>query len=87
MVTQEESATVSEGCGRGLGEKRVERRGLGAETVRKVGAARNRDSIRKPNGGPMLSEELRLAPGEGVYSRLIIPRLAKYCVVRQWARR
>ena len=63
-------------------EKRVERRGVGAETgacgVRKVGAASNGDSIREPNGGPMLPEELRPAPSEGVYSGLIV----KYCVVR-----
>ena len=68
MVTQEESATVSEGEGRGLREKRVERRGVGAETgacevreVREVGAASNGDSIREPNGGPTLPEELRPA--------------------------
>ena len=69
---------MSEGEGAGLREKRVERRGVGVETgacgVRKVGAASNGDSIREPNGGPMLPEELRPAPGECVYSRLIIPK-------------
>ena len=62
IVTQEESATVSEGGGGGQ-EKQVERRGLGTEAgaigVREVGAASNGDSIRQPNGGPMLPEELR----------------------------
>ena len=42
MATNEESATVSEGEGEGLQEKRVDRRGLGTEAgaigVRKVGA-------------------------------------------------
>ena len=41
-------------------EKRVDRRGVGAETgacgVREVGAASHGDSIREPNGGPMLPE-------------------------------
>ena len=78
MVTQEESATGSKGQGRGLREKQVESRGLVAETgasgVRKVGAPSNGDSIREPNGGPMLPEELRPVPGEGVYSGLIIPK-------------
>ena len=54
---------------------------MGAETgacgVRKVGAASNGDStVREPNGGLMLPEELRPAPGEGVYSGLIIKRQA-----------
>jgi hypothetical protein len=70
------------------------RRGVGEETgasgVRKVGASSNGDSIRGPNDGPMLPEQLRPAPGEGVYSGLIIPkavpRLAKYFVVQRWAR-
>ena len=43
-------------------EKRVERRGVGAQTgacgVLQVGAASNGDRIREPNGGPMLPEEL-----------------------------
>ena len=77
MVTQEESATVSEGERRGLREK-LKRRGLSTETgaggVRKVGSASNDDSIREPNGGPMLPEDVRPAPGEGVCSRLIIPK-------------
>ena len=42
--------------------------------MRQVGAASNGDRIREPNGGPMLPEELRPAPGECVYSRLIIPK-------------
>jgi hypothetical protein len=61
-------------------EKRVDRRWLGTEAgasvVRKVGAASNGDS-RPPNGGPMLPEEPRPAPGEGVYSGLIIPKAGK----------
>jgi hypothetical protein len=80
MVTQEESATVSEGEGR-VREKRVNRRGLGTETeasgMHEVGAVSNGDSIRQPNGGPMLPEELRPAQGEGVYSGLIIPKAGK----------
>jgi hypothetical protein len=36
-----------------------------AEQTSVVGAASN-DSIREPNGGPMLPEKLRPAPGEGV---------------------
>ena len=48
-------------------EKRVERSGVVADTgaggVRNVGAASNGDSVREPNGGPMLPEELRPAPG------------------------
>ena len=67
-----------DGALRGLREKRVEQRRVGAETgacgVRQVGAASNGDRIREPNGGPMLPEELRPAPGECVYSRLIIPK-------------
>ena len=62
-------------------EKQVDRRRLGAETgvsgVRKVGSASSGDSIREPNGGPMLPEELRPAPGEGVYSGLVIPQAGK----------
>ena len=62
-------------------EKRVDRRGRGTETgsngVHKVSAASNCDSIREPHGGPMLPEELRPAPGQGVYSRLIIPKAGK----------
>ena len=58
-------------------EKRVERRRVGAKTgacgVRQVGAASDGDRVREPNGGPMLPEELRPAPCECVYPRLIIP--------------
>ena len=58
-------------------ERRVERRRVGAETgacgVRQVGAASDGDRVREPNGGPMLPEELRPAPCECVYPRLIIP--------------
>ena len=68
---------MSEGERRGLREK-LKRRGLSTETgaggVRKVGAASNGDSIREPNAGPILPEELRPAPGEGVYSRLALAR-------------
>ena len=50
MVTEQESAAVSEGRGRGLREDRVNRRGPGTETgsrgVRKVSVACNFDSIR-----------------------------------------
>ena len=57
-------------------EKRVERRRVGAETgacgLRQVGAASDGDRVREPNGGPMLPEELRPAPCECVYPRLII---------------
>ena len=57
------------------------RRGLGQETgangVRKAGAASNDDSIREPNGGLMLPEELRPAPSEGVCSGLIIFKAGK----------
>jgi hypothetical protein len=42
--------------------------------VRQVGAAIDGDRIREPNGGPMLPEELRPAPGECVYPRFIIPK-------------
>ena len=63
--------------GRGLREK-LEHRGPGAETgssgLRKVGAASNGDSIREANGGPMLPEALRPAPGQGVHSGLIISK-------------
>ena len=58
-------------------ERRVERRRVGAKTgacgVRQVGAASDGDRVREPNGGPMLPEELRPAPCECVYPRLIIP--------------
>ena len=58
-------------------ERRIERRRVGAETgacgVRQVGAASDGDRVREPNGGPMLPEELRPAPCECVYPRLIIP--------------
>ena len=42
--------------------------------MRQVGAASNGDRIREPNGGLMLPEELRPAPGECVYPRLTIPK-------------
>ena len=58
-------------------ETRVDRRRVGAKTgacgVRQVGAASDGDRVREPNGGPMLPEELRPAPCECVYPRLIIP--------------
>ena len=47
---------------------------MGACGGRQVGAASDGDRIREPNGGPMLPEELRPAPSECVYSRLIIPK-------------
>ena len=62
-------------------EKRVDRKGLGTETgtsgVRKVGTASNSDGICQPHGGSMLPAELRHAPDEDVYSRLIIPKAVK----------
>jgi hypothetical protein len=42
---------------------------LPTDGVRKVGAASNGESIRQPNGGPMLPEELRPAPGEGAWDQ------------------
>ena len=58
-------------------ETRVDRRRVGAKTgacgVRQVGAASDGDRVCEPNGGPMLPEELRPAPCECVYPRLIIP--------------
>jgi hypothetical protein len=83
---------VSEGGG-GVQEKQVERRGLGTEAgaigVREVGAASNGDSIRQPNGGPMLPEELRPSDLRQVKASCpgsSSPRPAKYLVVRRWAR-
>ena len=82
MVTHEESAAVSEGEGEGVAREagrsqRTWPTETGAIGVRKVGAASNCDRIRQPNDGPMLPEELRPAPGEGVSSRLIIPKAGK----------
>ena len=62
-------------------EKRVDRRGLGTETwaigVRKASAACNCDSICKPCGSPVSPEELRPAPGEGVYSWFVTPQAGR----------
>ena len=75
MVTQEESATVIEGrgCERSGSIRERWARRRGACRVRQVVAASDGDRIREPNGGPMLPEELRPAPCECVYPRLIIP--------------
>ena len=70
MVTQEESSTLSEGEGDGVARESGRAERVGAETgacgVHKVGAPSNSDSIHEPDGGPMLPEELRPVPGEGV---------------------
>ena len=50
---------------------------MGSTGVRKAGAGSNGDSIHQPNGGQMLPGEVQPAPGEGVYSWLIIFKAGK----------